>query len=81
MCGDVCHRVRAVRVVLERVRDGVGVEMPARGVPLEIGRARVMREGSRAAILSLGTRLAEALAAQSVARPRTRRDRSVFMGR
>ncbi len=43
--------------------DGVGVEMPARGVPLEIGRARVMREGSRAAILSLGTRLAEALAA------------------
>jgi 1-deoxy-D-xylulose-5-phosphate synthase len=43
--------------------DGVGVEMPARGVPLEIGKARVLREGSRIALLSLGTRLAEALAA------------------
>ncbi len=43
--------------------DGVGVEMPAEGIPLEIGRGRVMREGSRAAIVSLGTRLAEAMAA------------------
>ncbi|WP_372426943.1 1-deoxy-D-xylulose-5-phosphate synthase, partial [Salinarimonas chemoclinalis] len=43
--------------------EGVGVEMPERGVPLEIGRGRVMKEGSRVAILSLGTRLAEALAA------------------
>ncbi len=39
--------------------DGVGVEMPARGVPLTIGRGRVMREGSRVAILSFGTRLSE----------------------
>ncbi len=43
--------------------DGVGVEMPARGVPLEIGRGRVVREGSRVAILSFGTRLGESLAA------------------
>jgi 1-deoxy-D-xylulose-5-phosphate synthase len=43
--------------------DGVGVEMPERGVPLEIGKGRVLREGSRIAILSLGTRLAEALKA------------------
>ena len=43
--------------------EGVGVEMPARGVPLEIGRGRVVREGNRIAILSLGTRLAEALKA------------------
>ncbi|MGO9755763.1 MAG: 1-deoxy-D-xylulose-5-phosphate synthase [Roseiarcus sp.] len=43
--------------------DGVGVEMPERGVPLEIGRGRVLRQGSRIAILSLGTRLAEALKA------------------
>jgi 1-deoxy-D-xylulose-5-phosphate synthase len=43
--------------------DGVGVEMPDRGVPLEIGKGRVVREGSRIAILSLGTRLAEALKA------------------
>jgi 1-deoxy-D-xylulose-5-phosphate synthase len=43
--------------------DGVGVEMPARGVPLEIGRGRVLREGTRVAILSFGTRLAESLKA------------------
>jgi 1-deoxy-D-xylulose-5-phosphate synthase len=43
--------------------EGVGVEMPARGVPLEIGKGRVIREGSRVAILSFGTRLAESLKA------------------
>ncbi len=43
--------------------EGVGMEMPAVGVPLEIGRGRIMREGKQVAILSLGTRLAEALKA------------------
>jgi 1-deoxy-D-xylulose-5-phosphate synthase len=43
--------------------DGVGVEMPERGVPLEIGRGRIVREGSRIAILALGTRLGEAMKA------------------
>ena len=43
--------------------EGVGCEMPERGVVLEIGKGRVMREGSQIAILSLGTRLAEALKA------------------
>jgi 1-deoxy-D-xylulose-5-phosphate synthase len=43
--------------------EGVGVEMPEQGVPLPIGKGRVLREGDRVAILSLGTRLAEALAA------------------
>jgi len=43
--------------------DGVGVEMPEIGVPLPIGKGRVMREGSTVAILSLGTRLAEAMKA------------------
>jgi len=43
--------------------EGVGVEMPTRGVPLEIGKGRVMREGSRVALLSFGTRLAEVLKA------------------
>jgi 1-deoxy-D-xylulose-5-phosphate synthase len=43
--------------------EGVGVEMPARGAPLEIGRGRVLREGTRVALLSFGTRLAEALKA------------------
>jgi 1-deoxy-D-xylulose-5-phosphate synthase len=43
--------------------EGVGCEMPVRGVPLEIGKGRVIREGARAAILSFGTRLAEVLKA------------------
>ncbi|MDB5651354.1 MAG: 1-deoxy-D-xylulose-5-phosphate synthase [Hyphomicrobiales bacterium] len=43
--------------------EGVGIEMPEFGVPLEIGRGRIMREGTRIALLSLGTRLAEALKA------------------
>ncbi len=43
--------------------DGVGCEMPVRGVPLKIGEGRVVREGARVAILSFGTRLAEVLKA------------------
>ena len=43
--------------------EGVGVELPEAGVPLEIGKGRVVREGSTVAILSLGTRLAESLKA------------------
>jgi 1-deoxy-D-xylulose-5-phosphate synthase len=43
--------------------EGVGVDMPEVGQPLPIGRGRILREGSRVAILSLGTRLAEALKA------------------
>ena len=43
--------------------DGIGVEMPAEGKPLEIGKGRIMREGSKIALLSLGTRLAECLKA------------------
>jgi 1-deoxy-D-xylulose-5-phosphate synthase len=43
--------------------EGVGVEMPTEGKPLEIGKGRIVREGSKIAILSLGTRLSEALKA------------------
>ncbi len=43
--------------------EGVGVELPERGDVLEIGKGRVVREGSKVAILSLGTRLADALKA------------------
>ncbi|HKJ73569.1 MAG TPA: 1-deoxy-D-xylulose-5-phosphate synthase [Alphaproteobacteria bacterium] len=43
--------------------EGVGVDLPAKGTPLEIGKGRVMREGSTVAMLSLGTRLAEAMKA------------------
>lgn len=43
--------------------EGVGVEMPEHPEPLEIGKGRVLREGSAVALLSLGTRLQECLAA------------------
>ncbi|WP_420408564.1 1-deoxy-D-xylulose-5-phosphate synthase [Hoeflea sp.] len=43
--------------------EGVGVEMPARGEILEIGKGRIMREGTKVALLSFGTRLAECLVA------------------
>jgi 1-deoxy-D-xylulose-5-phosphate synthase len=39
--------------------EGVGVEMPERGIPLEIGKGRIVQKGARVAILSFGTRLAE----------------------
>ena len=39
--------------------DGVGVDMPEVGVPLEIGKGRIVRQGSTVALLSLGTRLQE----------------------
>jgi 1-deoxy-D-xylulose-5-phosphate synthase len=43
--------------------EGVGVALPERGSVLEIGRGRVVREGTAIALLSLGTRLAECLKA------------------
>src|SRR5271170_4497801 len=43
--------------------EGVGVDMPEMGTPLEIGKGRVVREGNSIAILSFGTRLQEALLA------------------
>ncbi|HSM53203.1 MAG TPA: 1-deoxy-D-xylulose-5-phosphate synthase, partial [Erythrobacter sp.] len=43
--------------------NGVGVPLPEVPQKLEIGKGRVVREGSKVAILSLGTRLAEALKA------------------
>ncbi|RID90040.1 1-deoxy-D-xylulose-5-phosphate synthase [Gemmobacter lutimaris] len=53
--------------------EGVGLEMPERGQPLQIGKGRLIREGGRVALLSFGTRLAEvmraaeALAARGIA--------------
>jgi 1-deoxy-D-xylulose-5-phosphate synthase len=43
--------------------DGVGVPMPERGIPLDVGRGRVLRQGSTVALLSLGGRLADCLKA------------------
>ena len=43
--------------------NGVGVDMPERGEILEIGKGRIVREGTKVAILSFGTRLSDAIAA------------------
>ncbi|HQT46716.1 MAG TPA: 1-deoxy-D-xylulose-5-phosphate synthase, partial [Acidocella sp.] len=43
--------------------EGTGVALPERGTPWEIGKGRVLREGSKIAILALGPRLAECLRA------------------
>jgi 1-deoxy-D-xylulose-5-phosphate synthase len=48
--------------------EGIGVELPDEGVPLEIGRGRIIREGTKIALLNFGGRLAECLkAAQELA--------------
>ncbi len=43
--------------------EGRGVDMPEVGVPLPIGKGRIMREGSKVALLSFGARLGECLKA------------------
>jgi len=43
--------------------EGLGLARPAAGTPLEIGKGRVLREGTSIALLSLGTRLAECMIA------------------
>ncbi|MDH3665605.1 MAG: 1-deoxy-D-xylulose-5-phosphate synthase [Paracoccaceae bacterium] len=43
--------------------EGVGVDLPETGVPLEIGKGRVVREGTKIALLSFGARLSECLQA------------------
>ncbi len=43
--------------------EGVGVELPEVGIPLEIGKGRMIQEGERVAILSFGARLQECLKA------------------
>ncbi|MCA8931641.1 MAG: 1-deoxy-D-xylulose-5-phosphate synthase [Rhodospirillaceae bacterium] len=41
--------------------EGVGIDLPEVGVPLQVGKGRVLREGTKVALLSYGTRLAAAL--------------------
>jgi len=43
--------------------EGRGVPMPEEGIPLEIGKGRVLREGHKVALLSYGARLGECLKA------------------
>ena len=72
-CGDeaeLCHMIATAvahdsgPIAFRYPRgEGVGVEMPERGVPLELGKGRVLREGSDVALLSFGAHLAEVLIA------------------
>jgi 1-deoxy-D-xylulose-5-phosphate synthase len=39
--------------------EGRGVDMPERGTPIEIGKGRMITQGSKVALLSFGTRLEE----------------------
>jgi 1-deoxy-D-xylulose-5-phosphate synthase len=43
--------------------EGIGVPLPTEGKPLEIGKGRIIREGSKIALLSFGARLGECLKA------------------
>ncbi|MBB99329.1 MAG: 1-deoxy-D-xylulose-5-phosphate synthase [Rhodobacteraceae bacterium] len=43
--------------------EGIGIELPQRGEVLEIGRGRILREGTKVALLSFGGRLRECLSA------------------
>ena len=67
---ELMHMVATAAVIDDRpsaVRyprgEGLGLDLPKRGTVLEIGRGRVVREGSKVAILALGPRLQEALKA------------------
>ena len=46
--------------------EGTGITLPERGLPLELGRGRILREGTTVAILAYGSCVAEALAAAGI---------------
>jgi 1-deoxy-D-xylulose-5-phosphate synthase len=67
---DLVHMVATAAAIDDRpsaVRyprgEGIGVPLPAEGLPLEIGKGRILREGHKVALLSFGARLAECLKA------------------
>ena len=67
---DLAHMVATAAAIDDRPSafryprgEGVGLPMPERGEPLEIGRGRIVREGNTVALLSLGGRLAECMRA------------------
>ncbi len=72
-CGDeaeLVHMVATAAAIDDRPSafrfprgEGVGVDMPEVGVPLEIGKGRILREGTSVAILSFGARLSEVMQA------------------
>ncbi|HET6184969.1 MAG TPA: 1-deoxy-D-xylulose-5-phosphate synthase [Acetobacteraceae bacterium] len=68
--GELVHAIATAVAINDRPSafryprgEGLGVELPKRGEAWPIGKGRVLREGSTVAILSFGTRLADALRA------------------
>jgi 1-deoxy-D-xylulose-5-phosphate synthase len=74
--GELMHMVATAAAIDDRPSafryprgEGVGIDLPERGEILPIGKGRIVREGTRVALLSLGTRLGECLkAADDLAR-------------
>ncbi len=67
---DLVHMVATAAAIDDRPSafryprgEGLGIELPPEGVPLEIGKGRILREGTKVAVLSLGGRLAESMKA------------------
>jgi 1-deoxy-D-xylulose-5-phosphate synthase len=67
---DLVHMVATAAAIDDRPSalryprgEGIGTTMPERGIPLEIGKGRIVREGTKVALLSFGTRLSECLKA------------------
>ncbi len=67
---DLVHMVATAAAIDDRPSalryprgEGIGVALPERGIPLEIGKGRIVREGTKIALLSFGTRLSECLKA------------------
>jgi 1-deoxy-D-xylulose-5-phosphate synthase len=67
---DLVHMVATAAAIDDRPSalryprgEGMGVPMPEQGEPLEIGKGRVLREGTKVALFSFGARLAECLKA------------------
>ncbi len=63
---DLVHMVATAAAIDDRPSalryprgEGMGVPLPAEGTPLEIGKGRVLREGTKVALFSFGARLAE----------------------
>src|SRR5437762_11966133 len=67
---ELVHMVATARAIDDRPSalryprgEGMGAPMPAEGKPLEIGKGRIVREGTKIALFSFGARLAECLKA------------------
>jgi 1-deoxy-D-xylulose-5-phosphate synthase len=67
---ELMHMVATAAVIDDRPSalryprgEGIGVELPARGEVLPLGKGRIIREGTKVALLSYGCRMAEVLKA------------------